>query len=420
MDNSLKLNKNILYQILFGLCVAVTYLNKYELTFAVWVFTCLVTIKQNYSYTVLRYVALFAAIFTLALIVAFFKYHTVYNYIRDITYLVKPILGILIGYQLCKNNAIKPFHTIVYVGLFIAFIHLGIIFKSIVIYKILNIHKLREHGGYFSDFEVYSLIVLIFSNRFKLGFSAQYKWILIGIIGVSSLLYVSRTNFLQFIVLYFAMMGYLRLTKRSITVMGSLLVFVIILYSVLFSMNFNRNGSGTEAFLFKIKNAPIEAFKTKVNKDDWQDFNDNYRSYENIITTNQVTREGMVSTLFGKGMGATVNLGRKVYSNDGEFIQFVPQLHNGFMIVFLKTGLTGVFIYLMFLYYLCKVEKTNDYYIQQVNYMLFGTGVLIIMSSWVLMGLYLKTDNKSILIGFLLCYKELLVKQQQQAVVTDV
>ena len=31
-------------------------------------------------------------------------------------------------------------------------------------------------------------------------------------------------------------------------------------------MHLNRNGKGVETLLYKIKNAPIEAFKTKINK----------------------------------------------------------------------------------------------------------------------------------------------------------
>jgi len=408
----LKLKKNLLYQLLFALCITVPYINNYELTFAIWTLTGLVTIKRYYSHRILLYTALFAGILGIAFVAAIFKDYQKYNYIRDITYLLKPIIGLLAGYQLCRNENIKPFHTIVYTGLFIAIIHLGIIFHSIVVYRIINIHKLREHGGYFSDFEIYSLIVLLFSKRFRLGFSQKYTLSLIAILGLSSFLYLSRTNFLQFIVFYMAMLGYFKINRRSLTIMGSLVVFILLLYTVLFSMKFSRNGSGMEAFLFKVKNAPIEAFKSKVDKDDWQDFNDNYRSYENIVTRKQVGATAW-GPAFGEGLGSTVDLGRQLWTNDGEFIRYLPTLHNGYMTVYLKAGLVGVFLFLMLPYYLCRLPNKRNDYINQINLLMVGTGIFLFLSGWVLLGLYYKTENKAIVIGFLICYRELLIKRDR-------
>jgi glycosyltransferase involved in cell wall biosynthesis len=389
-----KLSKNLPYQLLFALCVAVTYLNSYELTFAVWLLTAGISIKQRYSLRIINYLLLFSAIIGIAFVAALFREYLKYNYIRDITYLLKPIIGLLVGYQLCRNYDIKPFHTIVYTGFFIALVHLGIIFYSIVAYRIINIHELRHYGGFFSDFEIYSLLVLLFSDRFRLGFSQKYKLTLLSILVLSSFLYLSRTNFLQFIILYMGMQGYFKINRRSLTIMGSFVLFVLLLYSVLFSMKFSRNGSGMEAFLFKVKNAPIEAFKTKVDKDDWQDFNDNYRSYETMVTRKQVGATAL-GPLFGKGLGSTIDLGREVWTNDGEFIRYIPTLHNGYSTVYLKAGIAGVLLYMWFLFYLCRIKKTNNDFIKQLNLFLLGTGIYLFLSSWVLLGLYLKIEMDS-------------------------
>jgi len=406
----LKLNKNLPYQVLFALCVMVTYLNIYELTFVVWSFTAAVSVKRIYSLRIINYLLFFIAILLIAFISALYREHSTYNYLRDVSYLLKPVLGLLVGYQLCRNYNIKPLHTIVYTGLVIALIHLVIIVYSIIVYRILNIHQLRHYGGYFSDFEIYSLLVLIFSERFRLGFTKKYKMLLLSILIVSSVLYVSRTNFLQLIILFMAMQGYFTINRRSLTIMGSLVLFIILLYSVLFSMKFSRNGSGMEAFLFKVKNAPIEAFKTKVDKDDWQDFNDNYRSYETMITRRQVGATPL-GPWFGKGLGSTIDLGKQVWSNDGEFIRYIPTLHNGYSTVYLKSGIAGVLLYMWFLFYLCKKQKTNNEFVKELNLFLLGTGVFLFLSSWVLLGLYLKIENKSILIGFILCFREMVVKR---------
>jgi len=408
-----RIKKNFIYQLLFALCVGVTYLNNYELTFAVWILVTMITIKQSYSLEIIRYVSIFLGILGIAFVVALFKDYFLYNYFRDISYLLKPIIGLLLGYNLCRNENIKPFYTIVYTGVFIAIIHLGIILYSVAAYRILNIHKLREYGGYFSDFEIYSLLITIYSRRFKLQFSKNRKIIILLILSVSSFLYLSRTNFLQFLIFYMAMQGFFKINKRSITIIGSLVVFIILLYTVLFNMKFSRNGKGLEALFFKIKNAPIEAFKSRVDKDDWQDLNDNYRSYEKIITLKQVGREP-AGPAFGKGLGSTVDLGKQFWSNDGEFIRYLPTLHNGFITVYLKAGLAGLILYLLFHYYLCRLPKTRDDYISQINLLVLGTGIFLFLSSWVLLGLYYKTENKSIIIGFIICFRQMMIKQGQQ------
>ena len=103
------------------------------------------------------------------------------------------------------------------------------------------------------------------------------------------------------------MKGYFSLKKKSLIGVGFFALFAVVGYSIIYNMNLSRNGKGVEALLFKIKNAPIEPFKTKVNKNDWQDFNDNFRSYENIITVRQVTNEGLGAVFFGKVEAATVD-----------------------------------------------------------------------------------------------------------------
>lgn len=410
----LKLSKNFAYQLLFALCVSIPYLNNYELTFAVWSLAAAVTLKNRYSLKILSYAAIFTAILLIGVIVAFFKEYFLYNYFRDISYMAKPIIGLLLGYQLCRNKDIKPFKTVIYTGLFIAIAHLLVIVHAIVIYRVTTIHILREYGGYFSDFEIYALLVALFNKRFRVPLTQKRKYLIVSIISVSSLLYLSRTNFIQFIVLYMALQGYFKINKRSLTVLTSLVIFIALLYTVLFNVTIRRSGKGMEAFFYKVKIAPIEAFKSKVDKDDWKDFNDNYRSYETIITLKQVGATPM-GTLFGKGLGSTVDLGRQLWTNDGEFMRYLPALHNGFMTIYLKAGLAGVFLYLLFLYKLSRQPATRDDFVKEINLFILGSAIFLLVASWVLMGLYYKTENKSILIGLIICYREMLLKQERQA-----
>lgn len=404
---SVLLPKRYLYQLLFVLCIGVLYIEIYELTFAVWFLTAIITLRNSYSKEILRYLMCFVAIMAIAFVMRFFHdEYKAYFIIRDVTYLIKPILGLLIGYQLCKYNYKKAFQTIVYTGVLIAIYHLFTLAMAAIFFHARTVNDLRLFGGYFSDYEVYVVILLIFHEKFQLGFSKKQVFYFTLLVGFSSFMYLARTNFIQFIILFVAMKGYLKINKTSIAVASFLIAFTLVGYSAIVYVNPKRNGPGLEALLYKIKNAPIEPFKTKIDADDWKDFNDNYRSYENIHTVKQLTRKGTRTMVFGEGLGSRIDLKREVMLGD-MMLRYISILHNGFMTVFLKSGLLGIAIYLYSIYLLFKQKKTKIPILKTINLLLLGTGIFMVFSNWVFLGLYNLLDNKSILIGFLICYKEM-------------
>jgi hypothetical protein len=333
--------------------------------------------------------------------------------VRDVTYLIKPIIGFIVGYQLCNSYNCQPYKTIIYTGFGIALIHFGILGYNIVFHRITQMHVLRHLAGYFSDFEVYALILVQFHKQLKIELSRKRFWLLLLVIGLSSFLYLSRTNFIQYGILVVAMKGYLSFNRKAIKVFVVTIIVLSVGYAMVYNTNPKRNGKGLEAMLYKIKNAPIEPFKTKIDKDDWQDFNDNYRSYENIIAVKQVALEGTSGILFGKGLGSAIDIGRKMWTNDETFVRYEPILHNGYMTVFLKSGLIGVFFLIYFLISLFRQKKSDIESVKQINLLLVGTAFFLIVANWVLLGMFLKLDNKAVLIGFLLCYKELIIRQDK-------
>jgi hypothetical protein len=289
--------------------------------------------------------------------------------------------------------------------LIIAVIHIFVLIVAVLFYHATTVNKIREFGGYFSDFEVYALIFLIFHEKFDIGFSRKKTQLYSIILGLSVFLYLARTNFIQLLILFLAMKGLLKINRTSITAVVSIVLFSIVGYTSILYINPKRNGAGVEAFLYKIKVAPMEAFKTKINRYDYIDFNDNYRSYENIMTIRQVSRDGIWSVLFGKGLGSQIDLKQKVYLGDME-LRYISILHNGFMIVFLKSGIVGLLFYFYTIYYFLKKRKTDSKEIKQVYLLFIGTGVFLIMSNWVFLGLYNLMDTKTILLGSLIAYSE--------------
>ena len=408
---ALVLKKYSLYQFLFCLCISVPYLNNYELTFAIWSLTILFTLKRTYSTTIVTYVAFFLSIFAVAAVSSLFWQHKNYDLVRDITYLLKPIIGLILGYQLFKMDKQKAFQAIINSGVFIALIHLIIVFITFLRFRTISVNLLRQFCGYFSDYEIYVLIILVFHKQFQLDFSKQRIRTFIVLIGLSSFLYLARTNMIQFVVLFIAMKGYFTITKKSLRIIGIILLTTVTAYSAIYASNPRRNGKGIEAFLYKIKIAPIEPFKTKINTEDWKDFNDNYRSFESITTVKTMNNSGKSAIVLGKGLGAKIDLGRDVMSNDGEYVRYIAVVHNGFMTVFLKSGLLGVLICLLSIIYLLKQKKSDIPLVKNLNYLLIGTGIFLFISYWVFLGFYFKYDNKSVLVGFIFALREFLQRQ---------
>ncbi|MFN7675737.1 hypothetical protein [Flavobacterium sp.] len=412
------LAKKSIFEVIFILCVVIPYFDNFELTIATWSIAALFTVQNTYSLGLIKQLFFFLGIFIFALVVTFFNEHQPFYVLRDITYMIKPCIGIVLGYQLCKKINSNIFNIIVKTGFVFSLIHLFFLVRGVVFFKVLNINDLRFFGGFFSDFEVFALIVILFHKRFEVTFSPQkIRWYT-AIIALSVFLYLARTNFIQLGILLLALKGLFVANKRNVTILVTVAIVTIIGYSSILVFNPKRNGPGMEAFLYKIKIIPEEAFKTKVNRNDWKAFNDNYRSYENIMTVRQVTGDGFYSIAFGQGLGSKVDLKEELQLGDMK-LRYISILHNGYMTVFLKSGLIGVLLLLFSLGIYFRKTSSEITIIKQIDLLLLGMGIFMIMSYWVFMGFYFKADNKIILLGALICYKEIIMSKRQKVVQND-
>ncbi len=404
----LKIKKQRIYELLFMACIIVPYFNIYEATFLVWSVTALLTLRKKYSLTILKQLVCFTAILLIALAVSLFDFPEPYTFGRDFAYMLKPILGLLIGYQICKEYFDNPLNIIIRTAVLLAVFHVFNLAYAFIFLHSRTIVELRMYTGYFSDFEVYAIIILLFRKQLGLEISDKRVKLFLPILIFSTALYLARSNFIQFAILYVAMKGYFVINRRSVTV---LVLSAVILgggYAIIYNSNPSRT-KGIEAFFYKVKNAPQEAFKTYVNKNDWRDLNDNYRSYETIKTVQQVTAEGTVTTIFGKGLGSVTDLRKEMWLQTS-YMRFIPFLHNGFTTVFLKSGLFGVLILLISIFLLFKNKPSNDPVITNINFLIVGTGVYLIVSYWVFMGFYFTVDTKAVIFAFMVRYRENLAK----------
>lgn len=403
----LSLNKEFYYQLFFTFCVIIPFFNNYEISFVSWLIALALTIKKSYSTSFLRYVSYFIFIFILALIVGFFYQYRLYFIIRDITYLLKPILGLFIGYQFFNSKIKNPFKFLLYSGLTMAVIHLFLVGYGILFHGAKSVASIREYGGYFNDYEIYTFIILLFHKQLQVNLSPKKYRLFLIIMSVSTFFYLARTNFIQFVILFMAMKGWLVLNKKSLTIIGSLFIASVFSYTAIYFYNPKRNGDSVNEFLYKIKLIPLEAFATKINRNDWKDFHDHYRSYENVRTIEQLSYNK--SILFGEGIGSQVDLKQKVKLGDTE-LRHISILHNGYMTVLLKSGIIGLLALLGSIFYFFRKKVYVNDLDQKINLLFTGTGLFLLISYWVFMGFYNLLDSKTLLIGFLFAYKNHLRK----------
>ncbi len=213
----LTFSNNFFYQLLYVLCIAIPYLNHFELTLFVWAFTFAISVTNKYSYSFLKLIIPFIVILIIAFVMMLFNKYQTYFIVRDVTYLLKPVMGLFIGYQMYQRNLNNVFKLVIYAAVFVAVSHLAILLHAVIFYGANTVNEIRDFSGFFSDYEVYAVIILLFHEKFELGFSRKKTLFFTYIIGFSAFMYLARTNFIQFVILFLAMKGFLKINKTSVT-----------------------------------------------------------------------------------------------------------------------------------------------------------------------------------------------------------
>jgi hypothetical protein len=409
----IKISSQWPYQILFFIAVGVSYIDNYEFSLSIWLLILIATVKKFYSKSFITFLSFFSAILIIGTFRSFFYDHQLYNIVRDISYFIKPIVGLLIGYQCFRSDSVNFFKTILYCAAIIATIHCFVLLISFIRYPIPNIHRIRYFGGYFSDFETFALLILVFRKKLNIYLSTRKFWLLFTLITTSLILYFARTNMIQFFIIACGMFGLFQLTPKKI--IGFLVLVIIggITYKIIYDLDPKRNGEGLDAFLYKIKNAPREIYDPGVKNDNSPRFHDNFRSYETKVTVKQMSENNDFGIWLGNGFGAIVDYHVQIHTTDGNNVRFAPILHNGYTTIFLKTGIIGLIIYISAMIYLSTIfTKTTNVYLNNIKLLINSTGIFLFLSTLVFLGFYLKLDNKSLFVGGIIAYYEIMRKKQ--------
>lgn len=345
-------------------------------------------------------------IFLLGFVGFLFNKVTFFNVFKDIFHFLKPITGLLIGYFFYRKiDDFKMFvKTIVIVGLLSAVIHFGILF---FISGFSSVNEIREFGR--DNFlELFSLFFLLFYKKFQNDtlFKNQFPhFFFVVLLFASNVLYFSRTMIVVAIILLITIYGYTIITKRGLRIIGLVFVSILVFYGYLFSIKISRNQPGLESFLYKVKNAPSEIFKTKIDRENHKDLWDHWRGYEAKRAFSLMEKDPK-SYLIGTGYGSLVNLKffaplTENYKDKG--IKYISELHNGYVYIYYKTGIFSLFLYLIFLINLyIKIYYNKNF----ETYFISAIGVAFLFTTLTITGMYNSRDVIVFLLGALLFFEK--------------
>jgi hypothetical protein len=325
-----------------------------------------------------------------------------YEAIKDFFYIIKPIILALSGYILAKRICDNTYFikAIIYSGLVLGISHIiPIIFNEYDV-SFSNINYFRTVYGRDNYLELFSLLLLALhfkSNEIKL----RIKEITLIVLAISVALYFSRTMLISLFVIGLSFYGLTRLTKKGAKYLSYFFVVLIILYSVLYSVEIKRNeGNAINKLLYKLKIAPAEIFLTEVDKNNHEELWDHWRGYEALMAIKSLEHNPRY-WIFGRGLGSQVDLEFKApLDEEGEGMQFISLLHNGYVYVLYKTGIIGLLLYLSFLYslYNRRLVKGNSA-LNRTNNIIIAIGLFYAFSTLVIAGIYNPNDILMFVLG---------------------
>jgi hypothetical protein len=328
-----------------------------------------------------------------------------FNALKDIFHSIKPVLGLFIGYAFFKEvNNFKLFvKTIVICGFLSAIWH----FTNLILsgsFFTGSVNAIREYGRD-SFLELFALFMLLFYYKFykeTLFKNKLFKNFILYLLLFSCFLYFSRTMIVTAILLFLSIKGFTKITKKTIQLAASFVVLILLFYAFLFSVKIERNKPGLETLLFKIKIAPAEIFKTKIDRDDHKDLWDHWRGYE-AKRAFDLMNDYPSSYVFGCGHGSLVNL--KFYaplSGPGDKgMKYISELHNGYPYILYKSGFLGMVLYLFFILKLYVFAYQNKNYI---TIFISAIGLFYLFSTLTITGIYNANDVVIFILGGFLFY----------------
>lgn len=325
------------------------------------------------------------------------------NIIKDMFYILNPIVfiwtGIMFKYK--YEDRVDIFKIIVYIAVISSILNLLQIAKEPRILQVSSIYIFRKYIEIINPYTVLIAIVLLFTdehikNECNFGF---FKLNLFRILCITSFIMdFSRTNYICLFIILCPFI--IHTIKRNISKLRKILYLFVLIALASFIM---PDLMGT---LFDKMIRSITEVKTSINWGDSSEIVNNWRGYE-IYKAQEVYLAGKwFEKVFGYGLGKLIPVGIfselvGVDASEGG----ITILHNGYYMMLIKCGLTGVLLYASVYLVgirkmIIRIKNNIDLYRSKL---LLGIFIAFLVSTYVTTGIiHNRTDFLAcFLIGYL-------------------
>lgn len=271
-----------------------------------------------------------------------------YDVLKDVWYVGKPMLCMTVGFVLMWNlrDLRRLLRIFVVVGAAISAFH---IIRFIQHPELLSLsaNDMRNAAGrgYLISVVGVGALLAAWKLKYKLFPFGRLVDALLMILSLASIgLSMSRVLFFSIVLLLGAVFGIINFTDRKKVI--KVVLAAVIGFSALMLLPkqqyVGQNATFVEKILFSLQEMEVRDY-TSITE-----INNRWRGYETARAIRTYSSGEYWQYLTGRGFGTSVDLGLYMPMG-GDPVRFAPVLHNGYMYLLVKTGLLGIFIYLLFL-----------------------------------------------------------------------
>lgn len=334
--------------------------------------------------------------------------HDGYDVAKDVWYVTNAALALLVGYVLMLNmNDLGRFlRVFIIVGTIIAMLYL----RPFIFYPVLlklDVDTLRRLSGGGSMTPCIALGVLMSARIGGIRLFEKNEWFFwFSSIACSLavILSYSRTMLAVLLLILLTAFGWVSFASRGrvLVLLGALISVIAVGLSIP-ADEFGLTQTMINKILFSIQEIRI------ANYFSYASINEHWRGYETLRALYTYSLGTPWQYLVGGGFGTNVDLGLFM-DLGGDRVRFAPILHNGYMYLLVKTGIVGLFLYLLLFYRMIRkgtlLSLSKEPEMKYCGRLIVGLVLAFIVTSAVVSGMFNKAGmlSTSLLLGALLAY----------------
>lgn len=300
-----------------------------------------------------------------------------YDVFKDVLYLLIPIIGILIGYyHEQKYGYTDIVGKIVTVGKILIIIFVVFQLAQHGLSIILNAREIREGRGMNIHIGMLPTLIesILLSRICYLPLKSRKDMIWLILTFLSILMTGGRSELFSFLIMVTVLLlPLIRERKKQFAKYISVIACIAVLFIV-------YTPQPTIDAIERSFNEVSISNKARLNKVE------NYRGYEAKKTLETISRFDTFHKIAGGGLGTKAHIGV-----DAPIMKDVPFTHNGYVYILLKSGIIGMFLYLLWgitslnIFLKWKTYSPDE---QSLKYIAIGSLAVLYFTHFVALGLF--------------------------------